>query len=136
MRGASALDEVLATLSEAPLHVVIVWEPVVPTDVAPPFSSVLALIGDQRVAQFWDPDLTLSKDIVRAVNGNPARYGFTEPLSDEFIVWDVVAVFGEADRWSDDMPVPVYYGGPVYSVTDDLREALERALTQEAPMGG
>jgi len=130
VRGASALDEVLAKFPEAPLKVVVVWEPVVRTDIAPPFKSALARIDDPRVSQFWDPDLALSRDIVRAVNDGPARYGFAEALPEEFIVWDVVAVFGEVDRWSDDLPVPVYYGGPVYSVTDELQEALGAALAR------
>lgn len=112
-------------------HVLVVWEPVIGTDVGPPLTSVLARIGDTRVSQFWDPGLALSKDIVRAVNDAPVRYGFEEALPEDYIVWDVVAVFGADDTWSADLPVPVYYGGPVYAATDDLREALGVELSRQ-----
>ena len=109
----------------------VVWVPVLGTDVAPPFTSVLRLIGDHRVSQFWDPELALSQDIVRAVREDPSRYGFEEALPEDYIVWDVVAVFGADDQWSSDLPVPAYYGGPVYTVTDELREALEGELRRQ-----
>lgn len=105
-----------------------VWEPVLVTDIAPPLSSVLGLISDPRVSQFWDPHRALSKDIVRAVNENPSSYGFDEALHDDYIVWDAVAVFGGDARWSGSLPVPHYYGGPVFAVTDELHKALEQAL--------
>ena len=113
VEGASALDKLLAEFPAAPLSVLVVWEPVLPTDVAPPLSSVLGRLDDRRVRQFWDPGQTLSGEIRAAVNADPARYGFEEALPEDFVVWDVVAVFGRSVRWRDALPVPAYYGGPV-----------------------
>lgn len=31
------------------------WEPILPTDLAPPITSVLSRLSDRRVQQYWDP---------------------------------------------------------------------------------
>ena len=115
MRGASAIGDLLQEFPGAPLRAFVVWEPVLPSDLAPPLSSVLARIPDGRTRQYWDADRALSADILRAVNADPPRYGFEGPLPAEFVVWDVVAVFGPGARWEADLPVPEYYDGPVHA---------------------
>jgi hypothetical protein len=133
VRGASALGDLLREFPDAPLTVIVVWEPVIPTDVAPPLSSVLAGIDDARATQFWDPDRALSADIVRAIDADPARYGFDDPLGPEFVVWDVVAVFGPDARWEDDLPVPAHHAGPVIDAIDGSRAAIRLLLDEERP---
>ena len=128
VRGASALDRVLAEFPEAPLAVLVVWEPLLPTDFGPPLTSVLGLVQDRRAIQFWDADLSLSADILRSVNADPGRYGFDERLPDDFVVWDVVAVFGRSVRWERDLPVPKFYDGPVERAIDATRQALAAEL--------
>lgn len=128
MRGASALDHVLAEFADADLDVLVVWEPVLRTDIAPPMTRVLGLVGDGRVAQYWDPERIVSDDIVRAVNRDPARFGLEEDLSPEFVVWDVVAVFAASNRWESDFPAPAYYGGPVVNVVDAAKQAIAEQL--------
>ena len=128
MRGASALDQLLAEFPDADLRVQVVWEPVLKTDIAAPMSRILHLVDDDRAAQYWDPERTVSADILRAVNGDPARYGLEEALPPDFIVWDVVAVFPRSDRWETDLPTPAYYGGPVVDVVDAARKAIEAEL--------
>ena len=113
MGGASALNDLLAELPDSGLRVLVVWEPVLKTDLAPPVTPVLRRLSDRRVTQFWDPRRVLSAELVRQVNTDPARYGFADPLDSEFIVWDVVAVFARDAQWDKGLPVPVYYGGPV-----------------------
>jgi hypothetical protein len=114
----------LAEFPDAPLRVQVVWEPVLMTDVAPPLTGVLGRLEDDRVTQYWDPDRVLAADILRAVNQAPARYGFDGPLPQDFIVWDVVAVFDRTARWEADLPVPAYYGGPVVDVIEPTRRAI------------
>ena len=129
MRGASALQPILDASPGAPIRTLVVWEPVIWSDVAPPTSSVLALLRDPRARQFWDSGLAVSRDIVRSVNVDPARYGFDEPLDESFVVWDVVAVFPPGAVWNDgDLPVPTYYDGPVAYRTEPLARAVARAL--------
>lgn len=124
MRGASALNEILEDFPDARLGVQVVWEPVLKTDVAAPVTRVLRLIDDPRVTQYWDPSRVVSADIVRAVNAGPTRYGLQEALPEDYIAWDVVAVFGRAAHWERDLPPPAYYGGPVVESIDGTRKAL------------
>ena len=126
MRGGSALDRLLAAFPDAKLRIQVVWEPVLRTNIAAPTSRVLALIDDPRVTQYWDPARIVSADIVRAVNADPVRYGFHEPLPPGFIAWDVVAVFGRSELWERDLPPPAYYGGPVVDAIDDARKSPGR----------
>jgi len=115
---------VIAEFPDAPLRVIVVWEPVLASDITAPMTSVLGLLPDRRVVQYWDPGRIVSADIVRAVNENPARYGFAEPLPPDFIAWDVVAVFSKSARWNGNLPVPTYYGGPVRDAGDGTRNAI------------
>ena len=128
MRGASALNRLLTGLPDAEIQVQVVWEPVLRTDVAAPLSGVLGLLKDRRVLQYWDPDLRLSGDLVRAANHDPARYGLEEPFPPEFVAWDLVAVFGRTARWDGDLPAPLYYGGPVADVIEETKKGLSAAL--------
>ena len=128
MRGASALDELLAEFPDAPLHVQVVWEPVLATDIAPPLTRVLRRIDDPRVIQYWDPHRVVSAELVRAGNADPARYGLDGPFPPGFIAWDLVAVFDPGARWERDPPVPVSYGGPVVDAIADARSAIAEAL--------
>ena len=124
LRGASALDDLLAEFPDARLHVLVVWEPVLPSDIAAPLTKVLGLLDDPRVIQYWDPDRVVSEDLVRAVNADPARYRLEEALPPGFIAWDVVAVFGSGVRWESELPVPAYYGGPVATVMQETRASI------------
>lgn len=132
MRGASALDHLLAEFPDADLRVQVVWEPVLRSDIAAPMSRTLRLLDDGRTAQYWDPERTVSADILRAVNGDPPRYGLDDALPPDFIVWDVVAVFPRSDRWDTDLPTPAYYGGPVVDVVDAARKAIAAELVAPA----
>jgi len=132
LRGASALDAMLRELPGAPIRVLVVWEPVLATDVAAPFGRVLALMSDPRVVQYWDSDRIVSADLVRSANADPVRYGMVERLPSDFIAWDVVAVFEPGELWETDVPVPKYYGGPVVQSIDDTRAAIVRACEPDA----
>jgi hypothetical protein len=128
VRGASALNQLLAEFPDAKLRVQVVWEPVLKTDIAAPLSRVLGLLSDKRVEQYWDPGRVLSGDLVRSVNANPVKYGRQEPLPDGFIAWDVVAVFGKSVHWEHDLPAPAHYGGPVVHAIDKTRDAIAAQL--------
>ena len=128
MRGASALEHLIEEFPDAPLRVLVVWEPVLRSDIAPPLNRVLGLIHDRRVTQFWDRNRVVSADLVRAVNTNPGRYGFGEALPEDFIVWDAVAVFARGDRWDRDLPVPAHHGGPIVDDIDETRKAIAERM--------
>ena len=128
MRGASALDALLAEFPNAKLRVQVVWEPVLKTDIGAPLSRVLELLRDRRVTQYWDPGLVISSDLIRSVNENPKKYGREEPLPPDFIAWDVVAVFGTSAQWERDLPTPAQYDGPVVHAIDSTRRAIAEQL--------
>ena len=119
MRGASALEQVL---DEHPgsLRAIVVWEPVIWSDVAPPLGAVMGRLHDPRVAQFWDPGRLLSRAMVR-------RWKDTIPALDEStIVWDWVGVWDAGVRWQDGLPQPRYHGYPVVDAVAELRKHLPR----------
>ena len=131
MRGASAVDDMLAGFADVPIQVLVVWEPVLKTDVAAPLTGVLGLIGDRRVIQYWDPDLVVSTDIVRSANEDPARYSLEEPLPPGFIAWDAILVFGASARWDEDLPPPAHYDGPVAGAIDGVKRAIANEMQRE-----
>jgi hypothetical protein len=112
---------------ELRVRVIVVWEPVITTDVGPPTTGTLARIHDRRAVQYWDHDRVLSADIVRSMMAAPSRYDLAEELYADSIVWDTVAVFPPAARWKSDFPVPTYYGFPVVDAAPGLGEALSSA---------
>ncbi len=126
VRGASALQDVLTSSDGVPLHVFVVWEPVLVSDLAPPTTTVLGLIHDSRAEQYWDRELSLSKDLLRTALSDPRRYDIAEELAPDALIWDVVALFPPRALWDRDVPVPVYYGHTVLESAEGLTAALER----------
>ncbi len=133
MRGASALQSLLDEFPGADLRVQLVWEPVIVSDIGPPLTRTLGLIPDLRVTQYWDPERALSAEHVRAVNADPARYRFDEPLPADFIAWDLVSVYGRRVRWEQAPPVPLHTAGPVVEAIDSTRKAIWEALAATDP---
>lgn len=124
MRGASAIQKLLDSRPELDARVLVVWEPVIATDIAPPTTGMLARIHDARAAQYWDPDRLLSTHIVRSVLAGPERYRFAGDVYEDSIVWDTVMLFPPEVRWDDVFPVPSFHGYPVVDAIDGLSSAL------------
>ena len=93
----------------ANLRVIVVWEPVIFTDIAQPTNFALSLVTDGRAAQFWDHERALS----HALGGD-----------DDAIVWDYIAVYPAGARWIDEPPPPNFTGGTVLDVIDDVARAI------------
>lgn len=123
MQGASALQGLLEEFRSLPIEVLVVWEPVLWTDLGPPTSRVLAKTSDARVTQFWDEDRVLSEFMIKAATQDPSLFQPGYALQPDEIVWDVVAIFPPGASW-DTLPKPSYYGGPVVEVLDRVRAAL------------
>ena len=102
----------------------VVWEPVILTDIAPPTSRVLAKMPDPRVSQFWDRDRLLSREIVKSALADAAHALHDDYSSEGFVVWDFVAVFPPGARWGPAVPSPDYHGSPVAEVIDEVRRRL------------
>ena len=113
----------LEQVHDPKIEVLIVWEPVLLTDLAPPVTSVLSRVSDRRARQFWDGQRTLSAFIVRSAIEDPSILAPGHSMSPDTIIWDLVAVFPPGAIWSARVR-PSYYGGPVMDVMDHVRSAL------------
>lgn len=100
----------------------VVWEPILPTDWGPPRTSTLSRISDSRVRQFWDP-----KHLISAILKNRAEQMPSEPQPDpdERYYWDQVMMFAPNVKWEHDSR-PSFWQGPVYRVISGLEKALEQ----------
>ncbi len=124
MRGASAFQELVDTIPQQKIRILIVWEPILWTDVKAPSGSTLARVSDPRAVQFWDPDHVLADALREALATADGPRIDRGRLSDE-VLWDDVAIYVPGDRWTDRMPAPRSFAGPVYDVIPEVREALE-----------
>jgi hypothetical protein len=124
VRGASALHDALSTSREPPLRILVLWEPVLTTDIAPPTTAILGLIPDDRAAQFWDPDRLLSAELIATARQNPERMKPGDEIPE--VVWDVVLVYPPGAIWTDRIPFPAWYGGEVVGVVDEVRREIAK----------
>ena len=93
----------------------IVWEPVLPTDWAPPSTTALRRIPDGRAAQFWDKERLISHSM-----GEHDRRS---------VVWDYIAVYPRGAIWEETRPPrALYHGGPVVRAAKPASAAVARAL--------
>ena len=97
------------------VRVLVVWEPVLLTDVAPPTSGDLARCHDGRARQFWDERGLVSHAL-----------GETEGPRRNGVAWDYVAMYPPGVTWDERLPAPAYQGGPVVQVEPELRDRLAR----------
>lgn len=97
-----------------PIRVLVVWEPVLPTDWGAPATTALKRIADRRAIQYWDKGRLLSRAL-----GEHDR---------KSVVWDHIAVYARGVIWKQAPPESQYAGGPVLDVIAPSREAIARAL--------
>lgn len=113
MQGASALQKLLTQHRDmANLRVFVVWERVLPTDLAAPSTATMGRVPDGRVSQFWDPKRLLSHAI--------GEHG------SKSIVWDYVAIYKPGDIWAEAPPKPLYEGSPVVRVIGGAGNSLHQ----------
>jgi hypothetical protein len=108
LQGASAFQKVLDEHREGKIQVFVIWEPVLPTDLAAPSTMTLKRIADTRASQYWDKEHLVSKSI-----------GETDG-----VVWDYVAVYPQGKLWEKGPPEPIYSHAPVVRAIDGTREAI------------
>jgi hypothetical protein len=117
-------------MEETPLALLVVWEPVILTDVAPPTTGVLAKISDPRAIQYWDGSRALSGFLLRTARDEWRAFLEGEKVAEDSIVWDYVFVFPADSTWDDSLAPPDLAGGPVVAVIDDVRGRLSRLARQ------
>jgi hypothetical protein len=95
------------------LVVLVVWEPILPTDWSRPTRPVMARLPDKRVVQFWDKDHIIARQL-------SAQLHTKEPscCRHSGTLWDLVALYPKGTNWNDSEPI--YVDGPVFKVQAEL----------------
>lgn len=109
------MDQVLKQVN-SPIRVLVVWEPMLPTDWSRPSGMVQARISDPRAIQFWDKNHLVAKELKQQLASSQIccqRNG---------IVWDVAAIFPKQIQWGSS--APLFFGGAVADVADQVRQTL------------
>ena|SRR5437868_6350778 len=99
-----------------PIRVLVVWEPMLPTDWSKPSVFVMARISDPQVVQFWDKDHLVAKELQQQLSSSQIccqRNG---------ILWDVAALYPRDVQWG--RSAPAFFGGAVLDVAHDVRQRL------------
>jgi hypothetical protein len=104
------------------LRAFVVWEPVLPTDLAAPSTAALARVPDLRVTQYWD-----RKRILSHLMGEHDRRS---------VVWDYIAVYEPRTIWQDAPPKPIYSGRPVRDAIGGAKDAIQRLSAKSANSSG
>ena len=115
------MERFIAQRPEKKLAVLVVWEPILPTDWTSPSKSSLARISDSRARQFWDPHHLVSQEVKITAE----KHSSPEPncCFDKGFYWDEVILYAPHSRWNDE-PAPVLWNGPVVKATSLLENAL------------
>lgn len=100
MRGASAVQELLDSIPNTELRALVVWEPILWTDLKKPSGSILGRLSDRRVIQFWDHDHLMAQALREILTKEQEKDINPDPLSDP-ILWDVVGIYPPGKTWTD-----------------------------------
>jgi hypothetical protein len=121
LRGASAMQKLLEQHGDAAVRVFAVWEPVRFADWLRPSTAALARLSDRRASQFWDHDHILANRIERDALASRGRPNCCEAHD---ILFDLVALYPAAAKWSDHLPPPTIYDGPIVTVVSQIPPLL------------
>lgn len=120
--GASATQQLLQRHTELKVRVLVVWEPMLPTDWKPPSGSTLARISDKRAQQFWD-----SNHLVATALNEIAKQKPNQPRPDCCIQrgfnWDEAILYSPHEHWKH-APASVFWNGPVVKDIAGLEQAF------------
>ena len=103
------------------LTILVVWEPILPSDWSRPTRPVMARIPDTRVIQFWDKDHLIAEQLSRQLRTKQptcCRHSGT--------LWDLVALYPNGTNWNESEPF--YVDGPVYKVESELENQTSKLL--------
>lgn len=112
----------LAAHTDQKLRVLVVWEPMLPTDWRAPSGSTLSRFSDGRVRQFWDPHHLVASALNEIAKQKPPN---PEPSCcfDKGFYWDGVILYPAGTRWQDP-PTSVFWNGPIVHAIPNLETAL------------
>jgi len=105
------------------LRVLVVWEPMLPSDLRSPVRGTLGRIPDRRARQFWDPQHLVAQELRRIASENPDQ---PKPECCTFRgwFWDGAILFAPHSKWRQ-APAAVFWNGTVVRVAPDLEKVLQ-----------
>jgi hypothetical protein len=116
------VGQLLKEYSDQKLHVLVVWEPILPADWGSPSASTLGRITDRRARQFWDPQHLVAQELSRMVSAKPGEPK-PECCVNKGFFWDDAILYAPRAQWKD-APASVFWNGPVVRVLPGLGKAL------------
>lgn len=105
--GGARVNAILKEHPDGNVRVFAIWEPILPTDWNRPTTSVLSKLSDLRAAQFWDKQHLMASLVKQSASRQPGcckRRG---------VLWDIIAVYPPGARWTNSLPEPEFFAGPV-----------------------
>lgn len=108
VEGSSVVNAVLKRRPNNNIRVFAIWEPILPTDWNKPTSVVLARLSDRRAVQMWDSHHLIANLLKQSAGDrNPGCCKLNNTL------WDIIAVYPPGAQWTDALPAPRLFAGPV-----------------------
>lgn len=98
----------------------VVWEPILPTDWTRPSSSTMARIPDGRVRQFWDPNHRVAAALNEIAKEKPPHPD-PDCCWQKGFYWDQVILYPPGARWKD---TSAFWNGPVFRAIPGLEKSL------------
>ncbi len=130
LQGASATESLLEKTRDPNLRVLVVWEPILPTDWEPPTTAVLTRIHEADVVQFWDHGHLVAQEIARELASDPAG---SQPhcCTLRGNLWDFAVLYPKGVVWQAAAPKAVFADGPVARVQPSLSSELASLLSRK-----
>jgi hypothetical protein len=116
LRGASAIEKLLEQRHTLPIRILVVWEPMLPTDWSRPSGMVQSRISDTRVIQYWDADHLVAAELQHQLSSEPSC------CKRDGILWDLAALYDKQAQWGDSRPM--FADGTVVDAAPDLEKGL------------
>jgi hypothetical protein len=115
------MQKLLEQHPAANLRVFAVWEPVLFQDWQRPSTAALARLSDPRVTQFWDHGHALANQIARDAAASKDHPNCCEHKE---ILFDLVALYPRGAKWSDRLPHPDVFDGPIFRTVPKIETAV------------
>jgi hypothetical protein len=102
------------------VRALVVWEPIIATDVVRPTSNVLGRVRDLRATQVWDPRQLIAKHMKQSASPQMQP----ECCDEEGIWWDLIAVYPPGALWEGRLPAAAYINGTVVDVSAHVADVI------------
>jgi hypothetical protein len=120
LRGVSAIQPLLSRIKPNEVTVLVVWEPMLPSDWSRPTQLALSRIPDSRAIQLWDKDHLVAKELDQQL-----ACGQFDCCKRDGIIWDVVALYPAKVEWG---ARPVFINGPGVKAEPELSKEMQILL--------